>query len=155
MSQAQTTLKGAGPRSGGKIRSKNSRKTDEGGTSPQRKPPFSPGGRHGELRALILSVGNVLARDEENLLSRVSLSGLRAALSGFLVSAGQDERESLAAGTSRSAGAGRAGEASRGQSRETSEQRERRVKRLKRVAQDQEIIERMRAYAREAEDYGI
>ncbi len=46
--------------------------------------PFSPQGRHGALRGLLLQVGDVLGRDKDASLSAVSLQGLRKALSDFL-----------------------------------------------------------------------
>ncbi len=71
----------------------------------RRSAPFSPVGRHGALRGLLLSVGNVLARDESGSLSRVSLNELKKGLSDFLSASRLDENEFLGVGTSRSAAA--------------------------------------------------
>ncbi len=143
-SEPQTTRAAASSRARPRGKGEKATETVKGELS-QRKPPFSPHGVHGELRALLLSVGNVLARDEPPSLSRVSLSSLRAALSDFLGASVPDEAEELEDGTSRPSGHSRRVQASGG---ETKEQREQRMKRLKRRAADDIIIARLKARAR-------
>ncbi len=102
--------------------------------------PLSPQGRHAGLRTLLLEVGNALSRDEENWLSRVSLFDLRVALSTFVRVAGQEERASFEAGTSRPTRSQPAGV-----SGESTQARERRMRRLKKKSIDDTIIARLKA----------
>ncbi len=144
MSQPHGNKWGAASASKGNLRSKGP------GTgkavSPQRKPAFSPNGRHGALRGLLISVGNVLARDESGSLSRVSLNELRRGLSDFLGASRQDEREFLEAGTSsRSASAASTGGPATGD-----DEKERRRKQALAKKRDDLAVEKLRAY-REAQ----
>ncbi len=115
------------------------------GDSPPK--PLSPRGRHGALRVKLLDVGNVLARDIDGSLSRVSLSGLLTALSDFLRDAGTSERADLGGGTPRSGSSPTRGQAGGG---ETKDQRATRMKRLQRKASDDLIISRLRQNVQES-----
>ncbi len=103
MSQAPERTKRAGAASPGSARGGTTRKTRQESSQGERPPPMSPVGRHGVLRGLLLSVGNVLARDDNGSLSKVSLSILRKGLSDFLAASRLDEADEFrAAGTRRS-----------------------------------------------------
>ncbi len=105
-------------------------------------PPFSPLGRHGALRALLLEVGNVLSRDVDGSLSRVSLSALRLELSTFVKVSRQDAgvgEVSVGSSTTRKQrGSGASGALS------GSEAAERAAKRSLREANDAKIITRLK-----------
>ncbi len=130
---------GANSRPSAKERIRTLQERQSKGADSRRPSAFSPDGRHGLLRGLLLSVGNVLARDESGSLSRVSLSELRRGLSDFLTASRLDEKEFLEGGTRRS---GAKAASSNGS---VIGEQERRVIQMKRKASDEMVAQRLRA----------
>ncbi len=109
----------------------------EKGKSGQEQPPaFSPWGRHSVLRGLLLRVGDALKADEDGSLSKVSLQGLRSALSDFL----QETRDVPGRASSAGTTSGRSSRAAGNRGDDLEKQRQRAVKR----AANKALAERLR-----------
>ncbi len=144
MSQPTYQPRRAAGRSRSKTSTRTSPETAKGGSSPAKRPPFSPNGSHGALRGLLLSVGNVLARDENVLLSKVSLSILRKGLSDFLSASRQDEGDYVGGTSHTGRQASTAGSGAGRHQKTPEETKIAQKKLLTRRAQDDIIIARLK-----------